>query len=620
MSETQAAVTHGLRAMLEQVPAPDGTFVVLADGGDDDRYSLARAHAREHGLTWLPVRAESGWVLIGPAVTAGIPGCPACLGRRRDRNRSDATARRALAEQHEPRHVSDRLLPVVSSVIATLVAAELGNGFGRTHGGVLRVSVTGAAVTHHRLAADPLCPDCAQRPEDRPHTFDLGPAPKPGLGTFRIRPLPADLEGRFVDAETGLIASLGRAGQGNIPTAVARRDPGREGDESRHGYGRALDFASARRMAILEALERHATTLPRDRKPVRAAYADIIDHALDPRTLGLYPDAWYDRPGFGFARFDPDQPVRWVWGFSFRERRPVLVPLTFAFYGAATEAEPGWAYECSNGAALGGCLAEAIFYGLLEVAERDAFLMTWYGRLPVPKVDLDTAADRRIPMLAAKARQDCGYELMAFAMPMEQRVPAFWAMAVDAVGGPGRPYVLCAAGAHPDPEQALHSALLELLPSIAPLGDRYDERAAAALLADGDLVREMEQHRQLSCHPGAYERLEFLPARASGRPLADLAEPWPSHTDLAEDLAELVGRYLATGLDVVAVDTTFPQLREGGLAAAKVLVPGTLSMTFGHRYRRIHGLPRTLTVPRLLGYRDRDLLPEELNPYPHPFP
>ena len=94
----------------------------------------------------------------------------------------------------------------------------------------------------------------------------------------------------------------------------------------------------------------------------------------------------------------------------------------------------------------------------------------------------------------------------------------------------------------------------------------------------------------------------------------------PPGSDLAVDLAELVSRYLADGLDVVAVDTTAAEHRAGGFAAAKVIVPGTVPMTFGHQYRRIHGLPRLLSAARRLGGRDTDLAVEELNPYPHPFP
>lgn len=607
----------GLDAALRDVTAPDGCFIATSVTGS---FAEARARARDGLLTWLPVQAEAGWVLIGPAVRPGLPGCPTCLRIRRDGNRAGAAARRDLAERHGPRQRGPHLLPVVSALVATLAAEEAARGFPRTTGGLLRVSTRTGAVTRHRLIADPLCPDCGDRPADRPGQLRLSSAPKLSASVFRVRELPADLEERYVDAETGLFGSLGTDARAEPLMAAALRMPGRGGHDGHHGYGRAFDAASATAIAITEALERHAATRPRGRRPVvRARYADLAGDAIDPRTLGLYPDPWYDQPGFTFARFDENREANWVWGYSFAASRPVLVPLCFAYYGAAPEASPRWAFETSNGAAVGNCLAEAIFHGLLEIAERDAFLMTWYGRLPAPKLDLATVADRRIPMLAARARQDFGYELMAFVISTELGIPAFWAMAVNRGGAPGRPHALCAAGAHVDPEQALHSALVELLPRVAG-GVSYDEAASAAMLADPGLVTKMEHHHQLYCYPGAWSRLEFLPGSGPARPLAGLIRPWPSHADLAEDLAELAGRYLASGLDVVAVDTTCPELSEGGFAAAKVVVPGAVPMTFGHRYRRIHGLPRLLTVPHLLGYTDRDLRPDELNPHPHPFP
>ncbi|MGX1763268.1 hypothetical protein ACWIG5_41330 [Streptomyces lydicus] len=49
-------------------------------------------------------------------------------------------------------------------------------------------------------------------------------------------------------------------------------------------------------------------------------------------------------------------------------------------------------------------------------------------------------------------------------------------------------------------------------------------------------------------------------------------------------------------------------------------MPGTVPMTFGHRNRRDHGLPRIRTAPRILGYAEHDLGADASNPYPHPFP
>jgi len=90
--------------------------------------------------------------------------------------------------------------------------------------------------------------------------------------------------------------------------------------------------------------------------------------------------------------------------------------------------------------------------------------------------------------------------------------------------------------------------------------------------------------------------------------------------DLRDDLEEALRRYLDTGLDVIVVDQTTPEHRVGGFACVKVIIPGTIPMTFGHHNRRIDGLPRLYEIPHKLGYRTRPLTPGEINPHPHPFP
>ncbi|MEU7748603.1 TOMM precursor leader peptide-binding protein [Nonomuraea sp. NPDC049158] len=614
--------THGI--------GTSDVLVTAYDADDTRHYQHAYRHATAARIPWLPVRTDTGWVLIGPAARPPRPGCPLCAERRRASNRADARARRALREQYG-QELATRpcalVTPLLAAAVGALVAAEADRlhrdpASARTDRALLRISIETGLLTRHPVLPDPLCPDCADLPADRPRVPPLGPSPKSDPDIFRRRSLAgchAELERLYVDAETGLIQSLATGTARGSATAVAHLRPAIARHDSNHGYGRSRDFASARLTAVAEALERHAGLRPRGRRTaVHAPYAEVADRALDPRTLGLYPDEWYGRPDFPFTRFDPVRPTAWVWGYSFARAEPLLVAESYAYYGARPEGDPGFAYECSNGCAIGGCLVEAIFHGLLEIAERDAFLTTWYTRLPAPRVDLDSAADRRVPMTAARIRHDLGYEVMAFDITLEQGVPAFWTMAVDRAGGPGRPYTMCGAAAHPYPDHALASALAELGPGIEGLTRRYDAEQAACLLADPDRVREMDDHALLYGHPDAFRRLAFLPVDGPRLPIA--GETWPARDDLAGDLAELVGRYLATGLDVIAVDTTGPEQRAGGFACAKVLVPGTASMTFGHRFRRTHGLPRLLSLPRLLGHRDRDLCPGELNPDPHPFP
>ena len=83
------------------------------------------------------------------------------------------------------------------------------------------------------------------------------------------------------------------------------------------------------------------------------------------------------------------------------------------------------------------------------------------------------------------------------------------------------------------------------------------------------------------------------------------------NADLRDDLQAVIDRYLGTGLDVIVVDQTTPEHRAGGFSCAKVIIPGTLPMTFGHHHRRVTGLPRLYEIPRMLGYH-----PDRLDPTP----
>ena len=609
-----------------------GAIVVLSDADDTRDHARAERRAAAIAVPWLAVRVEAGRILIGPARLPDRPGCPVCAELRRAGNRPGARELQAVRErcvEESAERPCPLLTPWLASAVGALVCEEVGRLLAapetaRTYRALLRISVMDGVSTRHRLLPDPRCPVCAGPPADASGMF----APVPELvsdpGSLRAGRLTDRLEelmGLYVDAETGLVQSLGRSAPVSGATVVARLRPALTHHDSQHGYGCAGDYRTATATALAEALERWAGPYPRGgRATVRAAFGEVAAYALDPRNLGLYPDHLYETAGWPFRRFDPGDPIDWAWGHSFARGEPVLVPASFAYYGPRPGA-PGLAYECSNGCATGGGPAEAVLHGLLEIAERDAFLATWYTRMAIPRIDIDSARDPHVRVAAAAIGERLGYEVMAFSSTLEQGVPAVWAMAVDRLGGPDRPRVLCGAGAHLNAERALGSAIRELGSSLEGHVRRYAADRGARLLAEPDRVREMDDHALLYGHPDAQDRFAFLPMDGPRIGVGDIGTgTWPRHHDLRDHLTDLVERYLLSGLDVITVDTTGPELRAGGFTCAKVIVPGTVPMTFGHRFRRVHGLPRLLSIPRLLGRADRDLEPAELNPDPHPFP
>jgi ribosomal protein S12 methylthiotransferase accessory factor len=619
-------------------PPQDGRVLVTASDGWDCRECIQTLCAA-HGTSWLPVRTELGRAVLGPFYTPGEAGCVQCAEQRRSLANEHYAARESVRQTYgqladQP---SSWLTAVAARAVAALTADEVIRSgrprSGRTRCALLYVNLDTLAVSTHRFLPDPLCPACGTLPVDSPVAarITLRPRPKPSPDTYRVHPLgdaDADrLRETYVDEETGLIRQVLTSASGGLAVGAAvlktRYQAGTE-----LNWGRTRRYRTSEIVAMLEALERSGGMAPGGRRSaVLASFAEVRGSALDPRTLGLYPPERYARPGFPFEPFDADRVCRWVWGYSFARREPILVPQAYAYYRThvTNPGDPSFACEVSNGCALGSCLEEAILYGILEVVERDAFLMTWYARLPAAQIDLFSARDRSIPVLAEAIEAETGYQALIFDTTMEHGIPSVWAMAV-CPPGTEQPGLACAAGAHLDPELAASGALSELGPILIDLISRYPDVAerGRAMAGDPSLVVTMEDHAVLYANHEASSHLDFLTTAARVRSFADIRRRDVAdafrNIDLTDDLTEVVRRLLRHGLDVVVVDQTSPEHRAGGFSCVKAIVPGMLPMTFGHDNRRIHGLPRLFEVPKLLGYRDRALLPQDVNPHPHPFP
>ncbi len=616
-----------------------GVLITASDAWDCRGFEDIQTLCAAHRVTWLPVRTELGRAVIGPLHIPGEPGCVRCAELRRSVADEHSGARDELRQKY-PRlaeQPSPWLTAVAARTVAALTADEVTGPdprSSRIRCALLYVALGSLAVSTHRFLPDPLCPACGALPADSPEAarITLRPWPKPAPGAYRVRALGAsDVAGlcaTYVDGQTGLIQRMETLASGGVAVAVAalrtRHQPWAE-----LGWGRTSHYRRSEMVAVLEALERYGGMTPGGRRTVvRASFAEVRDRALDPRRLGLYPSERFAEPGFGFQPFDADRACGWVWGYSFGRQEPILVPQGYAYYSThlTDPDDPLFAFETSNGCALGSCLEEAILFGLLELAERDAFLTTWYARLPAPRIELSSARDRSIPLLARAIEAETGYQVVAFDTTMEYGIPSVWAMAVRPPGAQ-QPALACAAGAHLDPELAASRALCELGPLLADLINRYPDVAprSRALADDPSQVVTMDDHCVLYADAEAATRLGFLTAAGPSRSFADIQARYDiadafRHADLTDDLTEVVRRLGRHGLDVIVVNQTTPEHLAGGFCCVKTIVPGLLPMTFGHHNRRTHGLPRLLEVPRLLGYRDRALRPDEINPHPHPFP
>ncbi|NOU94484.1 TOMM precursor leader peptide-binding protein [Paenibacillus sp. LMG 31456] len=607
--------------------------LVLVLGGDSSVHLQAEEMLQPLGIPWLCSYVSYGEGVVGPLVRPGTAGCSLCAETRRsmagrEREEMDGLLMSLISPEHPPHPVAE-LPPAGLRHMAHILSAEtarvLRGDEVLSEGKVYLINLNNLNTTIHYVLPDPICPVCGQLPDDSKEAAEivLRPCNKLERSHYRcrsMRDLQKVLAKDYWDSRTGLfngkqldfVSTFAGAAM-NLPLIMSNEVTG----------GRSHSYAHSEMAAILEGLERHCGIAPRGKRTiVYDSITRLKDAAMDPSKVGLHAQEQLEQPDFPFLPLDPDSEMAWVWGYSFQQARPILVPELLAYYSLVYGG--GFVYETSNGCAIGGSLEEAILYGILEVVERDSFLMTWYAKLPVPRLDYRSSGDQELLVMIDRLRAVTGYEVMLYNTTMENAIPSIWAVAKSETDqGEKAVNLVCAAGAHLDPIQAAKGAIHELAGNITMAEERWRERQdeAEAMFYDSSLVQIMEDHALLYSFPQSEERLRFL--LDEQRPLRTFDEEFSSvsaHDDLTDDLKQVLEVFRSLQLDVIVIDQSSSETLRNGLHCVKVLIPGMLPMTFGHMLTRLEGLDRVLEVPMKLGYVNQKLSPEELNPYPHPFP
>ncbi|HYK73881.1 MAG TPA: TOMM precursor leader peptide-binding protein [Pseudoneobacillus sp.] len=618
-----------LQSLIKEIPEETELALVLNDAWHPSVHQSAEEKFRSIGIPWIRGFVSFGEGIIGPLVRPNTPGCSCCADIRRliagpDRHKMWELQGRIAAGGGMQRDAwaSRTGLSQMASLICNEVDKVLNGETSHLEERVFITNMRTLTNYSHLFLPDPLCPMCSQIPDDTSDlaSISLESSPKINSSSYRCRSieeLKTVLVRDYFDSRTGVLN--GKMQDFRLPFAdVLMSMPMFGGDEG--VAGRSNSYEMSELTAILEGLERYCGIEPRGkRKVVRDSYHNLMNVALNPTKVGLHEKHQYEKPNFPFNPFNPDEPMNWVWGYSFLQERPILIPELLAYYSLGYG--EGFVYETSNGCALGGSLEEAIFHGIMEVVERDSFLLTWYANLPLPRIDLRSANDKELNLMVDRIREVVGYDLHFFNSTMEHEIPSVWAVAKNRKSKGVN--LICAAGANPDPIKAVKSSIYELAGMMIRDDEKLEENRQKyeEMLKDPFAVRTMEDHGMLYGLLDAEERLNFL--LDDHRPLRTFAEEFkkpPVNIDLKDDLQDILNRFRQLNLEVIVVDQTTPLTKRNGLYCVKVLIPGMLPMTFGHHLTRVKGLERVLTVPMKLGFSKKPLSYEQLNPYPHPFP
>jgi ribosomal protein S12 methylthiotransferase accessory factor len=560
-------------------------------------------------------------ILIPPAHGAGS--CPQCVARRWQAAQS-ALLREASELAADITSAGGPPLdasPVLDALRGQLLLGRPGR--------IAALDTTDLTVTSFPFLADPYCPSCAE-----PGTVEIPPvadrlvrSPK-CPGSFRSR----RVEDYPLSVEALANPVCGPVGRGYVTELSLRSTAAIWGSFSTRTPtdlyeifwgGHATSYDRSVRIGLLEGLERYAGMIAPE-SVTRASRSQLLRNGvahLDPRECGLYDEEFYRRTTW-MVRFTDELVIPWVPAYSLRDQREILVPEVTAFYRTEDDGSR-FVQECSNGCASGASLTEAAYCGLMELIERDAFLLSWYGKVPLPEIDGCSSTRPSTRMMIDRLAL-YGYRARFFDARLSFEIPVVIGVAERIGGGLGAMAV--GAGCGLDAEDALASALVEISTDSLNLRERVtrDHARLRAIASDFDLLQSIHDHPIVFGLPEMAEHADFLlrqgPTVVQSMAQTYAARPVPDTGDLADDLAWCVARLARAGFDCLVVDQTTLEQRELGLHTASMIVPGLLPIDFGWGRQRCLDMPRMRTALREAGRVDHDLTRADLHLVPHPFP
>lgn len=375
------------------------------------------------------------------------------------------------------------------------------------------------------------------------------------------------------------------------------------------GGGSGVTSDRARAAAIGEAVERYSASCIDLDALVVATARELGPAAVAPRRFALFSARQYASPGFPYVPFDDDTRLTWIEGVRLPDGEPAWLPAQLVHLGAAGD-EPRICRTTSSGLACHTDRAEAALSALLEVIERDAFMLTWKARLTWPL--LDWGAHAELTDFEARFIGPTGLRARAVDLSRVWDVPCAAAVVRSDARETAPLGVGAAAGA--TIERAVSKALDEAV-RVRTWAEALRRHADPA--PDPCDIRDFDDHIRFYADRRNAARVTFLDESRRRR---DVACVPPLRGASADEQVTTACLLLARrSASAYLVDVTSPDVRDAGVSVVRVVAPELCALDVEHGAPLLGGR-RLYDEPRRLGLRAHTLVEEDLNPDPHPFP
>ena len=216
-----------------------------------------------------------------------------------------------------------------------------------------------------------------------------------------------------------------------------------------------LDWEKAYTRTLGEAIERSCQLHPRHRmnEMIKGSYEDIEENAYDPVPFFPFSDS------MKFDNSIREMQFSWFPVKAYHSGEENLLPMQLSFLYGAEEHDILDSIRTTNGTAMWSDEKGAIFRGLCELIERDAFFIHYLGKVTPPRIERASFGDEIQNMIEYIERYHL--KVHVFDISLEFGIPVVLCIIIDRTGiGPA---ISLGSNCSPLVKEAVKGAILEAI-------------------------------------------------------------------------------------------------------------------------------------------------------------
>lgn len=370
------------------------------------------------------------------------------------------------------------------------------------------------------------------------------------------------------------------------------------------GWGASIDRQDALRRCLGEASERYCWFNG------QATYRRM--RAGDIHYFNSFPRcAENEECVQGFKGIDPDWQLSMTGASEVSDGREHWIPAAYVYLLDYHELdEPAVCNAMSTGTAFHRTLLDAVWSGLCEVAERDAFMLAWLNQISPKEILIDPRSAPYQLSSRLKRFAEGDLSIRFFDITSEFRVPTLLSITRSSLF----PYLNVTVTTHAEPLVALTKCLDETI--VVTYAQRMGgSESKPPSLKDFSWIRDLAARADLYSNWPDTPAFDFVCQGKGGTIALDrfLEETWWTRPQSWSDLKAICQRLKEDhGLSVLYSDITTDDMRDCGITV-RVVVPQMMPLIMSER-------AKWLATPRLINHARKHGVEPSRNPYPHPFP